>query len=51
MAWIVRISEAAIKELSRLGVTEQQTILEYLKERIQNCDNPKLFGKSLRHTD
>lgn len=51
MAWIVRISETAVKELSRLGSTEQKTILEYLKERIQNCDNPRLFGKALRHTE
>ena len=51
MAWIVRISESGLKELSKLDPLEQQEILHYLKQRIQNCDNPKLFGKALRHTD
>jgi mRNA interferase RelE/StbE len=51
LAWIVRINESALKELSRLGAAEQQTILGYLKQRIQNCENPKVFGKALRYTD
>lgn len=51
MAWIVRINESALKELSKLGVSEQQTIMGYLKQRIQNCENPMVFGKALRHTD
>lgn len=50
MAWIVRISESALKELSAFGQTEQKAILEYLKNRIERSEDPKVFGKPLRHT-
>lgn len=45
--WRVEWVDAARKELRRLGHTEQQRIINYLKDRISSNEDPRRFGKAL----
>ncbi len=47
MAWIVEFSEAADKDISQLDKPIQKRILTWLDKRLTNCENPRLWGKSL----
>ena len=45
--WRVEWEDAARKELRRLGNSEQQRVIRYLRERIATTDDPRRFGKAL----
>lgn len=46
--WTVEFDDRARRELRKLGVATQQTILRYLRERIAGAEDPRQFGKPLR---
>ncbi len=49
MTWTVEWDDRARRELRRLDRPIQREILRYFRERIMAEDNPRRFGKSLRH--
>ena len=50
MTWSVEWDDRARKELRKLDVQVQRTLLRYFRERIAVDDDPRRFGKPLRHT-
>lgn len=50
MAWTIEYDEAALADLKRLGRQIQREILDYMDKRIANADDPRSFGKPLRHS-
>lgn len=49
MAWTVKYSDVAIKDMKKLDRQEQELILSYLRERIEGCDSPRSYGEALKH--
>ncbi len=49
MTWTVEWDDRARRELRRLDRQIQRDILSYFSERIANHDDPRCFGKPLRH--
>lgn len=49
MTWTVEWDDRARRELRKLDRTTQQRILGYFRERIIGEEDPRRFGKSLRH--
>ncbi len=49
MVWNVRIEKRATKQLAKLGHTAQALIQEFITERLMTCDDPRDFGKALKH--
>ena len=49
MTWKVEWDERARRELRELDRRVQRVILRFLRERIAPPDDPRRFGKSLRH--
>ena len=49
MTWNVEWDERARRELRQLDRQVQRTILRYFSERIATDDDPRRFGKPLRH--
>ena len=47
LTWTVEWDDRARKELRRLDPPRQKEILNYLKNRIENSEDPKAFGKGL----
>ena len=47
MAWEVRVSDSAAKELKKLGKSNASKILIYLR-KIESRDNPRDLGKALK---
>ncbi len=50
MAWTVEYDPRVEKDLRGLDRGIQQEILDYLETRIASADDPRLFGKPLRHS-
>ena len=50
MTWRVEWDDRARRELRRLDHSVQRTILRYFSERIATDEDPRRFGKPLRHT-
>lgn len=48
MAWTVRISNIAEKQLHKLDQPVQRRILDWISDRIEGCKNPRHFGESLK---
>jgi len=48
MQWTVEFDDRARRELRKLDAKTQQTILCYLRERINGAEDPRRFGKPLR---
>ena len=46
MAWEIKITQTAEKELSRIDKTEGKQIISYLRTRV--ALNPRQFGKALK---
>lgn len=46
--WTVRISRTAEKQLQKLGRKAQETIVRFLRDRVESADNPRQWGKPLR---
>ena len=49
MAWTVEFDAGVEKDLKKLGRTAQQKILSYLETRIAIDEDPRRFGKALKH--
>jgi mRNA interferase RelE/StbE len=47
MTWKIEFTDVADKEFAKLDKPIQKRILTWLDERITNCNNPRLWGKSL----
>ena len=48
MAWTVRISNVAERQVRKLDRPVQRRILDWLKDRIEGCKNPRHFGEPLK---
>ena len=49
MTWKVEWDDRARRELRRLDKQVQREILTYLSKRIATAEDPRRFGKPLRH--
>ena len=49
MTWKVEFDDRARRELRRLDHSVQRQILRYLRKRIASDDDPRRFGRALRH--
>lgn len=49
MTWTIEWDDRARRELRRLDRQTQREILRYFSERIATDEDPRRFGKSLRH--
>jgi mRNA interferase RelE/StbE len=49
LTWSVEWDDRARRELRQLDRQVQRTILRYFSERIATEDDPRRFGKPLRH--
>jgi len=47
LTWRVEFTRTAEKQIVRLNRPFQARILNYLRERVQPCENPRQFGKAL----
>jgi mRNA interferase RelE/StbE len=50
LAWKIEYDEGAVKDLRKLDRQVQREILDYMDRRIAKADDPRAFGKPLRHT-
>ena len=50
MAWIVEITRSAEKQIKKLDRQAQQSIISFLRERVQPSVNPRQWGKPLHGT-
>lgn len=48
LAWTVKISNVAEKQIKKLDRSIQKKILDYLYDRIEGCKNPRHFGEPLK---
>ncbi len=48
MAWRVEISRTAEKQIKKLDRQAQGDIVHYLRERVQQAENPRHFRKPMR---
>ena len=48
MSWDYKVTERAIKQLRKLGPQASRKVIAFLDERIQDTEDPRQFGKSLR---
>ena len=49
MTWTVEWDDKARRELRKLNRSTQGDILRYFRERIMVDDDPRRFGKALKH--
>jgi mRNA interferase RelE/StbE len=47
LAWIVEITRTVEKQIKKLGPKAQQSIITFLRERVQPSTNPRQWGKPL----
>jgi mRNA interferase RelE/StbE len=45
--YTLRYSDRAIKQLTKLDVGVQRLILTWIASNLENCENPRIKGKSL----
>ena len=45
--YILKYSEKAIKQLSKLDKSTQKLILTWIAKNLENCENPRIKGKGL----
>lgn len=50
MAWRIKISDSARRDLKKLGQQPQREILNYLQQRIETDEDPQRFGSPLRRS-
>ena len=48
MAWTVKVSEPAERQLRKLDPQVRRRILDWLDDRIEGCKNPRHFGEALK---
>ncbi len=49
MAWRIEYDPGAIRDLNKLDRSIRADVFNYMQERIARADNPRNFGKALRH--
>lgn len=47
MAWQIKLTDTAKKQLAKMGHVEARRITDYLRKRIEPADDPREFGKAL----
>jgi mRNA interferase RelE/StbE len=47
MAWKIKFTDIADKQLSKLDKQVKKRIINWLDERLTSCHNPKLWGDAL----
>ena len=50
MVWRIEVSDAAKKQLAKMGRVEAKRITVFLRTRIASLDNPRLLGDALHGT-
>jgi mRNA interferase RelE/StbE len=50
LAWTIEYDEGAIADLKKLDRQVQREILDYMEKRIAKAEDPRVFGKPLRHS-
>jgi len=50
LAWKIEYDEAAVRDLKKLDPQIQGEILDYMDKRVARADDPRSFGKPLRHS-
>jgi mRNA interferase RelE/StbE len=50
LAWTIEYDEGALSDLKKLDRQIQREILEYIEKRIGKAEDPRTFGKPLRHS-
>lgn len=48
MGWRIELSGDARKQLQKLGRSEAKRIVQFLHQRLEPLDDPRLLGKSLK---
>lgn len=48
MAWTIKLSDDAKRDLKKLDKPVQKRIAEFLTSRLQTFDNPRMIGKALQ---
>ncbi len=49
MAWTIEYDPEAIRDLNKLDRSIRADVFNYMQNRIARADNPRNFGKALRH--
>lgn len=44
----MQLSDQIVKELEKLDIVNKELILSYLEQRLENCSNPRIYGKPLK---
>lgn len=50
MAWTIEYDEGALADLKKLDRQIQPEILDYMEKRIAKAEEPRAFGRPLRHS-
>jgi len=50
LAWTIEYDESALKDLKKLDRQVQREILDFMEKRIGQAEDPRSFGKPLRHS-
>ena len=50
MAWTIEYDEGALVDLKKLDRQVQREILDYMEKRVAKAEDPRVFGKPLRHS-
>jgi mRNA interferase RelE/StbE len=50
LGWTIEYDEAAVRDLRKLDRQVQREILDYMEKRIGQAEDPRSFGKPLRHS-
>jgi mRNA interferase RelE/StbE len=50
LAWTIEYDEGALADLKKLDRQIQREILDYMEKRIAKPEEPRAFGKPLRHS-
>jgi mRNA interferase RelE/StbE len=50
LAWTIEYDEGALADLKKLDRQIQRETLDYMDKRIAKADEPRAFGKPLRHS-
>ena len=50
MVWQIEVSDAAKKQLSKMGRVEAKRITAFLRQRIASLDDPRQLGEALQET-
>ena len=50
MAWKIEYEQEALADLKKLDRQAQREILIYMEQRVGRAEDPRSFGKALRHS-